>query len=204
LKTWPEYWISVESGAKNFEVRRNDRSFQPGDTLWLREWNPDAQDYTGRSVTRRIDYVLRDAERFGVQPGFVVLGLRAARSAAGTPTPKITDVIDTVWDSLNDSTNHGTEAYTYAHIERAVRDALPAGSGTAALTDITDDLLPDPDDEDEHGPVWESPAGRVRVENGHVFDVDIQLDSSEAEIRGRILIAAARWLAADGAGDGGE
>jgi hypothetical protein len=76
LKTWPEYWTALDAGAKTFELRRNDRDFQPGDTLVLREWNPDSEEYTGRSLTRRVSYVLRDGEKFGVQPDFAVLGLQ--------------------------------------------------------------------------------------------------------------------------------
>jgi len=75
LKTWPDYWLSLETGAKTFEIRRNDRSFQPGDDLLLREWDPSAAEYTGRWLWRRVTYVLRDAERFGLRDGFVVLGL---------------------------------------------------------------------------------------------------------------------------------
>lgn len=40
LKTWAVYWDAVEDGDKNFEVRKNDRFFQPGDTVKLRRWNP--------------------------------------------------------------------------------------------------------------------------------------------------------------------
>jgi hypothetical protein len=64
-----------------------------------------------------------------------------ALSRTTEPVSGITDVIDTVWDSLNDSTNHGTETYTYVDVERAVRDALSASSGTAALTDEYRELL---------------------------------------------------------------
>ena len=76
LKTWPEYWAAIESGAKTFEVRRDDdRSFQTGDILSLREWSPLHERFTGREVKRWVTYVLRDAEKFGVREGFVVLGL---------------------------------------------------------------------------------------------------------------------------------
>ncbi len=40
LKIWPQYYDRVEDGSKTFEVRKNDRSFQVGDTVLLREWNP--------------------------------------------------------------------------------------------------------------------------------------------------------------------
>lgn len=87
LKTWPDYWLSVESGAKPFEVRRNDRGFQPGDVLRLREWNPESEEYTGREVWRRVTYVLRDAERFGLQDGFVVLGIVEHPAPVHAPDP---------------------------------------------------------------------------------------------------------------------
>lgn len=40
LKIWPQYYARVADGTKTFEVRNNDRGFQPGDTVTLREWDP--------------------------------------------------------------------------------------------------------------------------------------------------------------------
>lgn len=40
LKTWPCYFEHVTSGNKTFEIRKNDRGFQSGDTVVLREWDP--------------------------------------------------------------------------------------------------------------------------------------------------------------------
>lgn len=43
LKIWPQYYCRVADGSKTFEVRDNDRGFQPGDTVTLREWDPEPQ-----------------------------------------------------------------------------------------------------------------------------------------------------------------
>lgn len=40
LKIWPQYYSHVASGSKTFEVRVNDRGFQPGDTVTLEEFDP--------------------------------------------------------------------------------------------------------------------------------------------------------------------
>ena len=40
LKTWPVFFADVETGAKNFEIRKNDRNFQVGDFLRLEEFEP--------------------------------------------------------------------------------------------------------------------------------------------------------------------
>jgi len=77
LKTWPEYFQAIKSGAKAFELRRDDRDFAVGDELWLREWDPDAQCFTYEDLTVRVTYVLRDAEAFGLMCGFCVLGIAA-------------------------------------------------------------------------------------------------------------------------------
>lgn len=84
LKIWPQYFCRVADGTKTFEVRKNDRGFQPGDAVWLREWDPKKSidmderhgvpgmtnygyeygDYTGKSLSFVIGYVLPiDAER---------------------------------------------------------------------------------------------------------------------------------------------
>ena len=75
LKTWQPFYAEVERGDKTFEVRRDDRDFRVGDTLVLCEWDQGVGNYTGRKCYRRIGYVLRNAEPFGVQPGFAVLSL---------------------------------------------------------------------------------------------------------------------------------
>lgn len=75
LKTWPFYFAAVWSGDKNFEVRRDDRPYAAGDVVVLREFEPSTKTFTGRRVQAEITYVLRDAEAFGVVPGFAVLSL---------------------------------------------------------------------------------------------------------------------------------
>lgn len=80
LKTLPGYWSHVASGVKGFEVRRDDRDFQVGDTLLLREWH-DLGGYSGREVRRTISYVLSGGQ-FGIVDGFAVLGLVETAGAA--------------------------------------------------------------------------------------------------------------------------
>lgn len=54
------------TGNKTFEVRKNDRGFQPGDIVKLAEWDPNKRvhntenefgDYTGRFQSFVIGYV---------------------------------------------------------------------------------------------------------------------------------------------------
>lgn len=71
LKTWPKYFEAILSGSKRFEIRRNDRPFMVGQTLILREFDPEDQTYTGRAVAAQITY-MTDFEQ---KPGFVVLGI---------------------------------------------------------------------------------------------------------------------------------
>ena len=50
LKSWPTYFSATIAGYKKFEFRLDDRGFQVGDTLWLREWEPSTKSYTGRNI----------------------------------------------------------------------------------------------------------------------------------------------------------
>jgi hypothetical protein len=80
LKCWPEYYCTVVSGAKPFEVRKNDRDFGVGDTLILREWCPkqagvvESAGYSGRQTEGVVTYVLKD-DSMGLRPGYVVMGI---------------------------------------------------------------------------------------------------------------------------------
>jgi ASC-1-like (ASCH) protein len=40
LKIWPQYYCRVKDGSKTFEIRANDRGFQSGDIVVLKEWDP--------------------------------------------------------------------------------------------------------------------------------------------------------------------
>lgn len=63
LKTWPRFFDDVASGRKTWEVRRvDDRTFQAGDSLRLREWDPANGAYTGRETTVRVTYVVSLSE----------------------------------------------------------------------------------------------------------------------------------------------
>jgi hypothetical protein len=77
LKTWPKFFDDVADGRRNFELRRDDRSFEIGDTLRLVEFRHAVGEYTGRFVERRISYILRgrEVERVGLPIGFAILGL---------------------------------------------------------------------------------------------------------------------------------
>lgn len=73
LKTWPVYYGFILAQKKTFDVRKNDRGFEVGDILHLREWNPDSKHYTGRSIRFKITYIMRGPS-FGIQEGHVVMG----------------------------------------------------------------------------------------------------------------------------------
>ena len=76
-KIWPQYFDKIVSGEKTFELRLADWECNQGDTLLLREWNPETKQYTGREIEKRVTYVLKtkdvdlwpkeDVERYGYQ-----------------------------------------------------------------------------------------------------------------------------------------
>lgn len=71
LKCRKEYFERVLNGSKTFEIRRNDRDFQTGDTLILRETIDNAE--TGRHLKCSVSYVLTSFE--GLKKGFAILGI---------------------------------------------------------------------------------------------------------------------------------
>lgn len=85
LKTWDVYFDAIERSEKTFEVRRDDRGFQKGDTLrlirmkkhrdgsWIEHRRP--HDNSRITVERKITYILTGGQ-FGIEPGYVVLGLK--------------------------------------------------------------------------------------------------------------------------------
>lgn len=91
LKTWPQYFHAVARGDKNFEVRKDDRAFQAGDTLVLEYFDPekpqDTLNYAMQfePVERLVTFVLPGGQ-FGIEPGYVVMGLAASPPNGDAPT----------------------------------------------------------------------------------------------------------------------
>jgi len=79
LKVWPDFFAAIGCGDKTFEIRKNDRGYQIGDLLRLREYEPGPDEYTGREVERTVSYLISGDDpmgyAFGLRAGFVAMGL---------------------------------------------------------------------------------------------------------------------------------
>lgn len=87
LNTVEPYFSAVASGEKTFEVRRNDRAFQKGDTLVLVDSSScdcsDIRCYKRKApIEKLVTFVYAGDPAFrdlgGILPGHVVLGLGEA------------------------------------------------------------------------------------------------------------------------------
>lgn len=80
-KIHPEYFELVISKRKKFEFRVADFNIKEGDTLVLQEWDPKTKKYTGRSIIRKVDYMVKlNLDSFGQRDlleknGFYILQL---------------------------------------------------------------------------------------------------------------------------------
>ena len=74
LKTWPGYFDDIASGRKRFELRSHERPYAVGDTLLLRCFDVTKDQYDGRSVEVKVDYVMLGGQ-FGLATGYVVMGI---------------------------------------------------------------------------------------------------------------------------------
>ncbi len=64
-KIWPEFFEKVRSGEKKFELRLADFEVAQGDTLVLEEYDPNTKKYTGRTLEKKVGYVLKfDLNKF--------------------------------------------------------------------------------------------------------------------------------------------
>jgi len=74
LKCWPEFFSLIVDGTKTFDLRKNDRGYEVGDLLVLREYDPIRQRYTELHHTVSVDYILR--EFAGLMPGYCILSIK--------------------------------------------------------------------------------------------------------------------------------
>lgn len=76
LKILPAYYADVWHGIKTFEVRKDDRGFQIGDTLHLQEYDP-PKGYTGRFIIAKVCYKINDPAY--CKDGYCILGIEVRR-----------------------------------------------------------------------------------------------------------------------------
>ena len=76
LKLEEKYWKRIIEGQKRFEIRKDDRDFQIGDTVsFVHPWQEIAWGDNGEGGFR-ITYVLRHSDfPDGLVPGYCVFGI---------------------------------------------------------------------------------------------------------------------------------
>ena len=74
LKCETEYYQAVERGDKTFELRKNDRNYQVGDLLHLKETVNGV--YTERQLKpKEVVYIL-EGGKYGLEEGYVIMQLK--------------------------------------------------------------------------------------------------------------------------------
>ena len=75
-KILPEYFEAVCQDKKTFELRKDEDEIEVGNRLQLEEWDPEKEDYTGRTVTVDVTYVLRNTPEYGLMDGYCIIGFK--------------------------------------------------------------------------------------------------------------------------------
>ncbi|MCA9364510.1 MAG: DUF3850 domain-containing protein [Candidatus Moranbacteria bacterium] len=76
-KIWPEYFQKILDGKKSYELRLADWECKEGDTLLLKEWDPETKKYTRREMEKTVSFILKtkdvnfwpeeDVKKYGYQ-----------------------------------------------------------------------------------------------------------------------------------------
>lgn len=82
-KILPKYFGAVVTGAKQFELRKDEDDIQVGDELELIEWDGEP---TGKVVRCDVTYVLRNCVEYGLMDGYCIVGI-------STPTVDAVEVV---------------------------------------------------------------------------------------------------------------
>lgn len=73
LRISPKSFNAVDSGFKNYDIRRCDKDFRSGDKIVYNEYDNEKEEFSVRRTTKRIGYITRSSG--GLKEGFVILGL---------------------------------------------------------------------------------------------------------------------------------
>lgn len=73
LKTTPDSFQELWSEHRKFDVRKDDRGFQPGDMILFREYDLRTMKYSGRQISAMVEYLFDLGCPLTNLNGFVVL-----------------------------------------------------------------------------------------------------------------------------------
>ena len=95
VKILPKYFERILMKEKKFELRKNDRNFQVGDIVILREFDNVNNKYTGRTLNTEITYILKDCSEYGLMDGYCIFGFAIIDKEKGIPY-KTNDLLDLI------------------------------------------------------------------------------------------------------------
>lgn len=86
VKSWPEFFEPISQGIRTHDLRRNDRGYNIGDILILREFESKSECYTGRECAVEITSMTSFAQPCAVSgealnADFCILSIRLLRAA---------------------------------------------------------------------------------------------------------------------------
>lgn len=94
LKIRSVYFNDVLSGLKPFEIRKDDRNYQTGDTLTMFEIYDDGKE-TGSVVSVNVTYVLH-GPAYGLLAGYCIMGIKRRgkqhRTNSGNHPKDVSDI----------------------------------------------------------------------------------------------------------------
>ena len=78
VKVFSRFWNELSIEQKNFELRKLDRDYQVNDYLRLNFYSEDLKEIieTEKPIIAKIQYILKNAEMFGLQKDYGILALR--------------------------------------------------------------------------------------------------------------------------------
>ncbi len=81
LKCWTNVFPAIVDGTKTAEYRKNDRDYQVGDILKLKEYDPSGGqftgqgEYTGEMVLVKVTHIVYGGQ-FGIPDGYCVMSIK--------------------------------------------------------------------------------------------------------------------------------
>lgn len=75
LKTVNPHFNNLELGIKTFEIRKNDRNYQVNDTLILKEYDLEKNEYTGKKLKFKVTHIINNFSE-GLKENYCIMSIK--------------------------------------------------------------------------------------------------------------------------------